>query len=163
MKDRRDWILGDCVGTWWEYRSGSTCHAATLVPLEAPILSHASCGAALRYRLDTVFLFATGEWKLGGFELFNHPTESNIVFVVCNSFFPRKCGRQAGCFQSVTSFPCVYYNLRLGWSIYSAVGRLRQIDAYALATPPVVLDFLHNAPQPSARCSWENPHSLCII
>ena len=67
VKDRRNWILGDCVGN----RVGIS------------VWFHVPLSSSIATVHSTLSL-----WKPGRFELFNHPTEPNIVLILYNSSLP---------------------------------------------------------------------------
>ncbi|KAH9962010.1 hypothetical protein BGW80DRAFT_1438713 [Lactifluus volemus] len=100
-QDKQDWIL------WGLHR---ITNALSFI--------NTSCNAAHgTVRISSIFLSATGEWKLGGFELFSDPTEPNATVVT-----------YAGDLN-VHRMP---ENERGGWAALKD-GPIAAIDAYALA------------------------------
>ncbi|KAI0291130.1 hypothetical protein BC826DRAFT_1023864 [Russula brevipes] len=130
MKDRQDWLI------WGLHR---ITNALSFI--------NSSCNAAHgAVRIGSIFLSVSGEWKLGGFELFSDPAEPNAVLVT-----------YAGDLN-VHRMP---ENERGGWAALKD-GPFAAIDAYALAlltfnlfnptvSHPPFLDPPYSPPQPSTR------------
>ncbi|KAH8997699.1 armadillo-type protein [Lactarius hatsudake] len=130
MKDKQDWIL-------WGL------HRITV----ALSFVHTSCNAAHgTVRISSIFISSTGEWKLGGFELFSDPAEQNAVLVT---------------YAGDLNIHRMPENEKGGWAALKD-GPIAAIDAYALAllifnlfnpgvSHPSFLDPPYNPPQPSVR------------
>ncbi|KAH9062370.1 armadillo-type protein [Lactarius vividus] len=130
MKDKQDWIL-------WGL------HRITV----ALSFVHTSCNAAHgTVRISSIFISSTGEWKLGGFELFSDPAEQNAVLVT---------------YAGDLNIHRMPENEKGGWAALKD-GPTAAIDAYALAllifnlfnpgvSHPSFLDPPYNPPQPSVR------------
>ncbi|KAH9060345.1 armadillo-type protein [Lactarius deliciosus] len=130
MKDKQDWIL-------WGL------HRITV----ALSFVHTSCNAAHgTVRISSIFISSTGEWKLGGFELFSDPAEQNAVLVT---------------YAGDLNIYRMPENEKGGWAALKD-GPIAAIDAYALAllifnlfnpgvSHPSFLDPPYNPPQPSVR------------
>ncbi|KAI0292501.1 ARM repeat-containing protein [Multifurca ochricompacta] len=129
-KNRQDWLL------WGLHR---ITNALSFI--------NTSCNAAHgTVRISSIFLSATGEWKLGGFELLSDPTEPNAVLVA---------------YAGDLNIHQIPENERGGWAALKD-GPVAAIDAYALAlltfnlfnptiSHPAFLDPPFNPPQPSSR------------
>ncbi|KAI9453132.1 armadillo-type protein [Lactarius psammicola] len=130
VKDKQDWIL------WGLHR---ITNALSFI--------HTSCNAAHgTVRIGSIFISSSGEWKLGGFELFSDPTEQNAVLVT---------------YAGDLNIHRMPENERGGWAA-SKDGPIAAIDAYALAllifnlfnpavSYPSFLEPPYNPPQPSVR------------
>ncbi|KAF8256604.1 ARM repeat-containing protein [Lactarius quietus] len=129
VKDKQDWIL------WGLHRITT---ALSFV--------HTSCNAAHgTVRISSIFISSSGEWKLGGFELFSDPAEQNAVLTYAGEL-------------NIHRMP---ENEKGGWAALKD-GPIAAIDAYALAllvfnlfnptvSHPSFLDPPYNPPQPSVR------------
>ncbi|KAI0258684.1 hypothetical protein BC834DRAFT_910313 [Gloeopeniophorella convolvens] len=130
MKDRQDWLL------WGLHR---ITNALSFI--------NSSCNAAHgTVRSSSIFLSVSGEWKLGGFELFSNPSEPTAVLAT-----------YAGD-MNVHRMP---ESERGGWAALKD-GPIAATDSYALAllistlfnpsdSHPTFLNPPYNPPQPSAR------------
>ncbi|KAH9993510.1 armadillo-type protein [Russula compacta] len=129
-KDRQDWLL------WGLHR---ITNALSFI--------NSSCNAAHgTVRVSSIFLSASGEWKLGGFELFSDPAEPNAILIT---------------YAGDLNIHRMPENEKGGWAALKD-GPIAAIDAYALAlltfnlfnptvSQPPFLDPPYNPPQPSAR------------
>ncbi|KAH9993174.1 hypothetical protein BJV77DRAFT_1067320 [Russula vinacea] len=130
VKDRQDWLI------WGLHR---ITNAISFV--------NSTCNAAHgTVRVSSIFLSTSGEWKLGGFELFSDPAEPNAILVT---------------YAGDLNIYRMPENERGGWAALKD-GPITATDAYALAllifnlfnptvSHPPFLDPPYNPPQPSTR------------
>ncbi|KAI0248189.1 armadillo-type protein [Lactifluus subvellereus] len=135
-KDKQDWLV------WGLHR---ITNALSFI--------NTSCNAAHgTVRISSIFLSTSGEWKLGGFELFSDPSQPNALLVT---------------YAGDLNIHRMPENEKGGWAALKDAP-IAAIDAYALAlltfnlfnpaiSHPQFLDPPYNPPQPSTRGSIPPP------